>query len=41
MEIGSVVTIVFSFETNFFGNFNHDKNYIELCTENYFSEKNH
>ena len=21
--------------------FNHDKNYTELCTENYFSEKNH
>ena len=21
--------------------FNHDKNYTELCIENYFSEKNH
>ena len=31
----------YSFDTNVFGNFDHDKNYTELCIENYFPEKNH
>ena len=31
----------YNFETNVFRNFNHDKNYTELCTKNYFPEKNH
>ena len=29
----------YNFETNVFGNFNYDKNYTELCIENYFPEK--
>ena len=29
----------YNFETNVFGNFNYDKNYAELCIENYFPEK--
>ena len=28
-----------NFETNVFGNFNHDKHCIELCIENLFPEK--
>ena len=31
----------YNFETNVFGNFNHDKDYSELCIENYFPEKIH
>ena len=26
----------YNFETNVFGNFNHDENCTELCMENYF-----
>ena len=29
----------YNFETNVFGIFNHDKNYTELCIENFFPEK--
>ena len=31
----------YNFETNVFGNFNHEKNDTGLCIENYFPEKNH
>ena len=31
----------YNFETNVFGNFNHEKNDTRLCIENYFPEKNH
>ena len=31
----------YNFETNVFGNFNHDTHYTELCIENYFPKKNH
>ena len=31
----------YNFETHVSGSFNHDKNYAELCIENYFPEKNH
>ena len=31
----------YNFEANVFGNFNHDKNYTELCIKSYFPEKNH
>ena len=33
--------VVNNFETNVLGNFNYDKDYTELCIENYFPEKNH
>ena len=29
----------YNFETNVFGNFNHDRNYTELRIENYFRRK--
>ena len=29
----------YDFETNVVGSFNHDKNYTELCIENYFLRK--
>ena len=31
----------YNFETNVFGNLNHDKNHTELYIKNYFPEKNH
>ena len=30
----------YNFETNVFGNFDHDESHTELCLENYFPEKN-
>ena len=31
--------VPYNFETNVFGNFNHDTNYGEWCVENYFIRK--